>query len=206
MFNTAFIQRGNYIKAGKMELSPEDIRKDKNKQIPADFIVYIFFEDFCSICNPYETEIEDLCDRCKNEIGEATLKEWIDVKKIMSEHDFPAEETARRLLPNVDPELMRTTLETPLQFNPNYYRIYTPEEILALDENREEEIKQKVVVTGRRASQFPLNFPVRPDQINNDLLSPMNAVATDDIDARMNAELEAIDEGNEESKLPSFGN
>jgi len=34
----------------------------------------------------------------------------------------------------------------------------------------------------------------------------MNAVATDDIDARMNAELEAIDEGNEESKLPSFGN
>ena len=28
MFNTSFIQRGNYIKAGKMELSPEDIRKD----------------------------------------------------------------------------------------------------------------------------------------------------------------------------------
>ena len=47
MFNTAFIQRGNYIKAGKMELSPEDIRKDKNKIIPADFMVYIFFDDIC---------------------------------------------------------------------------------------------------------------------------------------------------------------
>ena len=31
MFNTAFIQNGNYIVAGKMELSPEDIRKDKGK-------------------------------------------------------------------------------------------------------------------------------------------------------------------------------
>jgi len=29
MFNTSFIQNGNYIVAGKMELSPEDIRKDK---------------------------------------------------------------------------------------------------------------------------------------------------------------------------------
>ena len=47
MFNTAFIQRGNYIKAGKMELSPEDIRKDKGKVIPRDFIVYIHFDDFC---------------------------------------------------------------------------------------------------------------------------------------------------------------
>lgn len=28
MFNTAFIQNGNYICAGKMQLSPEDIRKD----------------------------------------------------------------------------------------------------------------------------------------------------------------------------------
>ena len=33
MFNTAFIQRGNYIKAGKMELSPEDIRKEMNALI-----------------------------------------------------------------------------------------------------------------------------------------------------------------------------
>ena len=44
-----------------MELSPEDIRKDKNKVIPEEFIVYIHFEDFCTVCNPYETEIDDLC-------------------------------------------------------------------------------------------------------------------------------------------------
>ena len=80
MFNTSFIQRGNYIKAGKMELSPEDIRKDNGKIIPNDFIVYIFFEDFCSTCNPYLTEIEDLCDMCKQEIGEQTLQEWLLVK------------------------------------------------------------------------------------------------------------------------------
>jgi len=30
-----------------MELSPEDIRKDKGKILPADFVVYIKFEDFC---------------------------------------------------------------------------------------------------------------------------------------------------------------
>ena len=95
MFNTAFIQRGNYIKAGKMELSPEDIRKDKNKIIPKDFIVYIHFDDFCTVCNPYETEIEDLCERCVNEIGEATLNEWRLVKHVMSQHDSPTEEVAR---------------------------------------------------------------------------------------------------------------
>ena len=64
MFNTAFIQRGNYIKAGKMELSPEDIRKDKGKVIPSDLIVHIFFEDVCDVCDPYETELDDLCPNC----------------------------------------------------------------------------------------------------------------------------------------------
>lgn len=77
-----------------MELSPEDIRKDKNKIIPEDFIIYIHFEDFCHVCNPYETELEDLCDKCKHEIGEATLKEWRLVKSVMSEHDFPNAEVA----------------------------------------------------------------------------------------------------------------
>lgn len=126
MFNTAFIQRGNYIKAGKMELSPEDIRKDKNKIIPQDFIIYIHFEDICKTCNPYETEIEDLCDSCKFEIGEATLNEWRLVKQVMSQHDFPSEEVAHQLLPNVDPALMERTMNKELQFNPNYYRIHSP--------------------------------------------------------------------------------
>jgi hypothetical protein len=64
MFNTAFIQNGNYIKAGKMELSPEDIRKDKGKILQNDFKIYIKFEDFCEKCNPHTTEIHDLCEMC----------------------------------------------------------------------------------------------------------------------------------------------
>ena len=47
MFNTAFISSGNYIKAGKMELSPEDIRKDRGRILPNDFKVFIFFDDYC---------------------------------------------------------------------------------------------------------------------------------------------------------------
>ena len=73
-----------------MELSPEDIRKDKNKIIPADFIIYIFFEDICSQCNPYRTELEDLCESCVNTIGEETLNEWRSVKEVMANHDFPS--------------------------------------------------------------------------------------------------------------------
>ena len=108
MFNTSFIQRGNYIKAGKMELSPEDIRKDK--RIPNNFIVYIFFEDFCNTCNPYLTEIVDLCDNCKNEIGEETIQEWLDVKEVLDNHCFPDEEKGRGALPNVDPQLLNESM------------------------------------------------------------------------------------------------
>lgn len=70
MFNTAFIPRNNCLVAHKMNLSPEDIRKDKGKVLPHDFTIYVFFEDFCKTCNSYDTEIEDLCDTCKHEIGE----------------------------------------------------------------------------------------------------------------------------------------
>ena len=140
MFNTSFIQRGNYIKAGKMELSPEDIRKDNGKIIPNDFIVYIFFEDFCSTCNPFLTEIEDLCDMCKAEIGEQTLQEWLQVKQIFAEHDFPTDEKARQLLPNLSPKILDEVAERQLKFNPNYYRIWTPEE---LDKDEQEEIDDK---------------------------------------------------------------
>ena len=65
MFNTSFIQHGNYIKAGKMELSPEDIRKDGGKYLPNNFLVYIFFDDFCDVCHPQKTEIKDLCNKCR---------------------------------------------------------------------------------------------------------------------------------------------
>ena len=45
MFNSAFIQNGNYICAGKMQLSPEDIRKDKGKILDRDFKIYRKFID-----------------------------------------------------------------------------------------------------------------------------------------------------------------
>jgi hypothetical protein len=47
-----------------MELSPEDVRKDKGKIIPNDFVIYLQFEDFCQDCNPHKTEIADLCPAC----------------------------------------------------------------------------------------------------------------------------------------------
>ena len=72
-----------------MELSPEDIRKDKNKVIPAEFLVYITFEDVFTDSNPYETEIEDLSPHCQETIGEETLNEWRTAKDIIDHHDFP---------------------------------------------------------------------------------------------------------------------
>jgi hypothetical protein len=121
-----------------MELSPEDIRKDKGKIVPHNFIIYIFFEDFCNTCNPYKTEIADLCDACKNEIGEQTISEWLDVKRILDAHDYPDMEKGRAMLPNVDPALMQECMERQLKFNPYYYRIMTPEEIEQAE--REQEI------------------------------------------------------------------
>ena len=73
-----------------MELSPEDIRKDKGKILPPDFKIYIFFEDFCQKCSPYETEIADLCDMCKNELGKDTIQQWFDVKEIADAHNYPS--------------------------------------------------------------------------------------------------------------------
>lgn len=73
MFNTAFIPENNVLEAGKWELSPEDIRKDKDKKIPKDFKLRLYFTDFCDTCSSYDTEIKDLCEKCKEEIGEEAL-------------------------------------------------------------------------------------------------------------------------------------
>lgn len=94
MFNTGFIQHGNYIHAGKMELSPEDIRKDKGKILPQDFKVFIFFDNFCNECSPDKTEIEDLCQMCKKELGPQLLKEWVEVRDIIYKHDYPGRKEA----------------------------------------------------------------------------------------------------------------
>ena len=69
MFNTSFIPENNVLEAGKWELSPEDIRKDKDKKIPSDFKCRIYFVDFCGKCNAYDTEIDNLCANCIDEMG-----------------------------------------------------------------------------------------------------------------------------------------
>ena len=49
----------------------------------------------------------------------------------MSDHDFPDAEIAHNVyLKNVDPNLLESTLQKELKFNPNYYRIHTPQEII----------------------------------------------------------------------------
>lgn len=66
MFNTAFVKANDgFITATKMELSPEDIRKDKDRILPKDFKITIFFDDFCKTCNSELTAIVDLCETCK---------------------------------------------------------------------------------------------------------------------------------------------
>ena len=63
-----------------MELSPEDVRKDKGKIIPNDFVIYLQFEDFCQVCNPHRTEIIDLCPTCVEELGQENICSWETVK------------------------------------------------------------------------------------------------------------------------------
>jgi hypothetical protein len=94
-----------------MELSPEDIRKDKGKILPPDFKIYIFFDNFCDICRPETTEIEDLCEECKKELGPGIIKEWKEVRDIIYNHDYPNRELAEKLLCGVDPELEALTLK-----------------------------------------------------------------------------------------------
>ena len=56
-FNTAFIA-GNCISAGKLQLSPEDLRK--NKQVPEELRVELHFEPPSQNCHPQVTELEEL--------------------------------------------------------------------------------------------------------------------------------------------------
>ena len=51
------------------------------------------------------------------------------MKQIFAEHDFPTGEKARQLLPNLSPKILDEVAERQLKFNPNYYRIWTPEEL-----------------------------------------------------------------------------
>lgn len=57
-----------------MELSPEDIRKDKDKKLARDFKLKLYFRDFCKQCNSISTPIDNLCGACIAEMGQATVK------------------------------------------------------------------------------------------------------------------------------------
>lgn len=66
-----------------MELSPEDIRKDKDSIIPKDFKITIFFEDFCDKCDSETTAIEDLCEKCSKQLGTEEIEDWKETRTIL---------------------------------------------------------------------------------------------------------------------------
>ena len=86
------------------------------------------------------------------------------------------------LLPGVPQELINSTLSKKLQFNPNYYRILTTEEIEAAENNPTEE-EEKHESGGRasemrKQSQVLVSFPLQEEDINKDqyLLGNMNDI------------------------------
>lgn len=88
MFNSSFIQTANYLEAGKMELSPEDIRKDKGKVLSPDFTVYLWFEDYCTNgCSRLRTlDTSKLCTVCKPLIGEDVIQQFESMRKVLDNH------------------------------------------------------------------------------------------------------------------------
>ena len=78
------------------------------------------------------------------------------------------------MLPGVDPFLLDSTLRTELQFNPNYYRIYTPKEIQEAEQITVSMEEHKNAPLERKYSQKAVSFPARPEEINREMLSPMN--------------------------------
>ena len=81
-FHTAFIQNGNYIRAGRSQVSPESLQKESDKTLPEDFKMHIQFADFCENCDSQVTLISELCPLCTARIGEKQIKEWNDSMRI----------------------------------------------------------------------------------------------------------------------------
>ena len=157
MFNTAFIQRGNYIKAGKLELSPQSICKDEGKTIPNDFMIFIFFEDYCAKCDPETTKVLDLCENCMDQLEMDVLKDWIAMNQQMVTYEDPNY--------SIDPikSVVEKAMGVQLKFNPDYYRILTKAEAA---EQSEGHVYQKAI-----------SFPAAPHEINADLLALMESNA-----------------------------
>ena len=127
-----------------MELSPEDVRKDKGKIIPNDFVIYLQFEDFCQVCNPHKTEISDICPVCVKELGPEIIGSWESVKAITDAHTYPSLEQGRKLLSGVSDERYNELLKRELKFNTDYYRIVdlTKLELEAEEEEKKEEMNE----------------------------------------------------------------
>ena len=87
------------------------------------------------------------------------------------------------MLPNVDENLLQSQLISQLQFNPDYYRIYTPQETLENERAiaAEEESKHPQLLQ-RRNPQPRIKFPISPSRVNRGLLCPLQAFGTEDSD------------------------
>jgi len=141
-----------------------------NKIILPDFKINLFFDDFCLDCNPHTTELVDLCEKCKNELGPTILQQWAEVKSICDDHTYPKVEQGRKMLSGVPEDHINKLLSTQLQFNPDYYRIL---DLTTVEEESKDEMTERLAANRyeRKNTQPKLNYPVtREAGMSNDLL------------------------------------
>ena len=84
-FNTAFIEKDNFLVAGKKHVSPESLQKEKNRNVlPEGFRIELQFSNYCDLCDSRETEINDLCERCIKQLNrhEDQVKSWKAAKDV----------------------------------------------------------------------------------------------------------------------------
>ena len=164
-FNTAFIQNGNYIRAGKMEVSPKKILK--NKEIPAAFMIIIRFEDVCNTCDPLRTTVYELCENCLQMISEQEVTDWHQTAALRLSSQPLTEEELKEDRNGLDVDYLAQAKEVKLGFNPDYYRLLSYEE---LQEARRratdaEEIKERVnVLKVTQSAQFARAFSIEPEE------------------------------------------
>ena len=76
------------------------------------------------------------------------------MKQLIDVHSYPSEEEGKLLLPGVPQELINSTLNKKLMFNPNYYRILTNEEIEAAENQNQQQEEEKEEGTPKRNSEL----------------------------------------------------
>jgi hypothetical protein len=100
------------------------------------------------------------------------------------------------MLPGVDPELEKFTLERPLQFNPEYYRFWNEDELKKTDEELQKEKRDSLenkdkpnetiknrpsIPFNRRTSQAVISFPVMQSEADStNMLAPINSESSSD--------------------------